>query len=57
VTADSAVETLSYPEADTVSDLVARAIDRGAMVTLFGRCTVEYDGAVGGHSCRLAVVA
>jgi RecB family endonuclease NucS len=44
VTADSAVETLSYPEADTVCDLVARAIDRGAMVTLFGRCTVEYDG-------------
>jgi RecB family endonuclease NucS len=44
VTADSAVETLSYPEADTVSDLVARAFDRGAMVTLFGRCTVEYDG-------------
>ena len=44
MTADSAVETLSYPEADTVRDLVARAIDRGAMVTLFGRCTVEYDG-------------
>jgi len=44
VTADSAVETLSYPEADTARDLVARAIDRGAMVTIFGRCTVEYDG-------------
>ena len=42
--ADSAVETLSYPEAATARDLVARAIDRGAMVTLFGRCTVEYDG-------------
>ena len=44
MTADSAVESLSYPEPDTVRDLVARAIDRGAMVTLFGRCTVEYDG-------------
>jgi len=44
VTADSAVETLSYPAADTANDLVSRAIDRGAMVTLFGRCTVEYDG-------------
>jgi len=44
VTAESAVETLSYPEADTARDLVARAVDRGAMVTLFGRCTVEYDG-------------
>jgi len=44
VTADSAVETLSYPAADTAMDLVERATDRGAMVTLFGRCTVEYDG-------------
>ena len=44
MTADSAVETLSYPEVATARDLVARAIDRGAMVTLFGRCTVEYDG-------------
>ena len=44
MTADSAVETLSYPPVDTVRDLVTRAIDRGAMVTLFGRCTVEYDG-------------
>jgi len=44
VTVDSAVETLSYPTADTVRDLVARGIDRGAMVTLFGRCSVEYDG-------------
>ena len=44
MTADSAVETLSYPGPDTARDLVARAIERGAMVTLFGRCTVEYNG-------------
>ena len=44
MTADSAVETLSYPTANTVRNLVARGIDRGAMVTLFGRCSVEYDG-------------
>ena len=44
MTADSAVETLSYPAVDTARDLLERAVDRGAMVTLFGRCTVEYDG-------------
>ena len=44
MTADSAVETLSYPDPETARDLVARAVDRGALVTLFGRCTVEYDG-------------
>ena len=44
MTADSAVETLSYPTANTVRNLVTRGIDRGAMVTLFGRCSVEYDG-------------
>ena len=44
MTADSAVETLSYPALDTARDLVVRAMERAAMVTLFGRCTVEYDG-------------
>ncbi|WP_276270680.1 endonuclease NucS [Haloarcula litorea] len=44
MTADSAVETLSYPGPATALDLVERAIDRGAMVTLFGPCTVEYEG-------------
>ena len=44
MTADSAVETLSYPAVDTARDLLERAFDRAAMVTLFGRCTVEYDG-------------
>ncbi|MFC7075477.1 endonuclease NucS [Haloarcula halophila] len=44
MTAESAVETLSYPAPDTACDLVQRGIDRGAMVTLFGRCAVEYEG-------------
>ncbi|MBV0924106.1 endonuclease NucS [Halomicroarcula limicola] len=44
MTAESAVETLSHPAPDTARDLVERAIDRGAMVTLFGACTVEYQG-------------
>jgi hypothetical protein len=44
VTADSAVETLSYPAPETARDLVERGVDRGALVTLFGRCTVEYEG-------------
>ena len=44
MTADSAVEALSYPPTDTARELVERAFDRGAMVTMFGRCTVEYDG-------------
>jgi RecB family endonuclease NucS len=44
VTADSAVETLTYPSPDTARELIERAIERDAMVTVFGRCTVEYDG-------------
>ncbi|WP_135305370.1 endonuclease NucS [Haloarcula amylovorans] len=44
MTAESAVETLSHPAPDTARDLVERAIERGAMVTLFGPCTVEYQG-------------
>lgn len=36
--------TLSEPSAEEARDHLARAIDRGALVTLFGRCTVEYDG-------------
>nr|WP_254282954.1 endonuclease NucS [Halomicroarcula limicola] len=35
---------MSHPAPDTARDLVERAIDRGAMVTLFGACTVEYQG-------------
>ena len=41
---DQAVETLSFPAPLTALDLVERAIDREALVTLFGACTVEYAG-------------
>lgn len=43
VTAE-AVQSLTAPAIDDACDLVASAIDRGALVTLFGRCTVEYEG-------------
>jgi RecB family endonuclease NucS len=36
--------TLSDPAPEDAFDAVMAAIDRGALVTLFGRCTVEYDG-------------
>jgi RecB family endonuclease NucS len=36
--------TLSDPAPSEALDTVAAAIDRGDLVTLFGRCTVEYDG-------------
>ncbi|WP_275740892.1 endonuclease NucS [Halorhabdus sp. SVX81] len=32
------------PPAETARERVARAVDRGDMVTVFGRCRVEYDG-------------
>ncbi|WP_136688798.1 endonuclease NucS [Halorhabdus amylolytica] len=32
------------PSPSAARDAVARAVDRGDMVTVFGRCTVEYDG-------------
>jgi len=34
----------SDPNASEAASLVAESIERGALVTLFGRCTVEYDG-------------
>ncbi|QGA84166.1 endonuclease NucS [Halomicrobium sp. LC1Hm] len=39
-----ATETLSDPDFDAAGDLVERGIDAGALVTLFGRCRVDYDG-------------
>ncbi|WP_321111706.1 endonuclease NucS [Halorussus salinisoli] len=41
---DSASGTLHRPDPATARDRVAAAIDRGAMTTVFGRCTVEYEG-------------
>ncbi|WP_394295604.1 endonuclease NucS [Natrialba asiatica] len=36
--------TLERPSIVDARDAVADGIDRGALVTVFGRCTVEYDG-------------
>lgn len=36
--------TLAKPNAEDARDQLARAIDRGALATLYGRCTVAYDG-------------
>jgi len=43
VTADG-VRTQVRPDPETARDLVADALDGDAMVALFGRCTVDYDG-------------
>ncbi len=37
-------EPMIDPSPSAARDAVARAVDRGDMVTVFGRCTVEYDG-------------
>jgi RecB family endonuclease NucS len=36
--------TLTEPAVADAEAFVSGAVDRGALVTLFGRCTVEYDG-------------
>ncbi|NHN57570.1 DUF91 domain-containing protein [Halorussus sp. JP-T4] len=41
---DSASATLSRPDPAAARDRVAAAVDRGGMVTVFGRCTVDYEG-------------
>ncbi len=41
---ESRPRTLSYPTATEAAGVVESAVDRDAIVTLFGRCTVEYDG-------------
>ncbi|MFB6297156.1 MAG: endonuclease NucS [Salinirussus sp.] len=38
------VRTQLHPDPETAQELVAGAFDRGVMATLFGRCTVEYEG-------------
>ncbi|WP_435551389.1 endonuclease NucS [Natrinema sp. CGMCC1.2065] len=37
-------ETLQEPTPPVARDAVARGIDREAIVTVYGRCTVDYDG-------------
>jgi len=43
-TPDDATRTLADPTPDAAADLVERGIETGALVTLFGRCRVDYDG-------------
>ena len=38
------VQSTTHPTAGEAHDLAERGLDRGAMVTLFGRCTVDYEG-------------
>ncbi|WP_415381046.1 endonuclease NucS [Halosimplex sp. TS25] len=38
------LETRERPDHETARDLVAAAIDAGALVTVVGRCTVDYEG-------------
>ncbi|PSP82447.1 endonuclease NucS [Halobacteriales archaeon QS_1_68_17] len=42
--AKETVETLVDPSAATASERIDAAVDRGALVTVFGRCTVDYEG-------------
>lgn len=37
-------DTLHRPDPETAYERVASAIDRADMITVFGRCTVEYEG-------------
>lgn len=36
--------TLAEPDLEAAAALVAEGLERGALVTLFGRCSVEYEG-------------
>lgn len=38
------VRTLSRPDPETARQAVAEALDRGDLVTIVGRCTVDYEG-------------
>jgi hypothetical protein len=42
--AEGPERVLTAPDAAAARAAVAGALDRGEMVTVFGRCTVEYDG-------------
>lgn len=42
--ADSAPETVSDPTPTRASSFVTEAFDRESLVTIFGHCTVDYDG-------------
>ena len=38
------VQSTTHPTPEDAHALAERGLDRGAMVTLFGRCTVDYEG-------------
>ncbi|MEY7849823.1 endonuclease NucS [Natrarchaeobius sp. A-rgal3] len=40
----ASVTTFEDPTLDTARDAIADGIDRGALVTVFGQCTVDYEG-------------
>lgn len=44
LTNGSRVHTLDAPTPSSARDAIERGLDDGALVTVFGRCTVEYDG-------------
>ncbi|SDR09842.1 endonuclease NucS [Natronobacterium texcoconense] len=41
---DARVDTLEYPSLEAARDAITDGIDREALVTVFGRCSVDYDG-------------
>ncbi|SFC48533.1 hypothetical protein SAMN05444422_10939 [Halobiforma haloterrestris] len=43
------VDTLEHPALADARDAIADGIDREALVTVFGRCTVDYDGRASSH--------
>lgn len=38
------IEALEHPSLESAREAIADGIDRDALVTVFGRCTVDYDG-------------
>jgi hypothetical protein len=46
---DAAADALVSPDPATARDRISAAIDRGELLTVFGRCTVEYEGRAASH--------
>jgi RecB family endonuclease NucS len=44
VDGESASDALHRPDPETAHERIAEAIDRAELITVFGRCTVEYEG-------------
>ncbi|AFZ73684.1 endonuclease NucS [Natronobacterium gregoryi] len=49
---DAHVDTLEHPSLESARDAIVDGIDRGALVTIFGRCSVDYEGRA---SSRLGI--